>query len=89
MSWLDTPVSDDWETIAAGKSEYLALHLSEIIQEIEKDSKVEALSVEEKAAGLELLDKLVRFLTAANADLVLAINREGNCYQASANKEQP
>lgn len=85
MSWLDTPIADDWEAVAAGRSEYLALHLSEIVQEIEKESNVEVLSVEEKAVGLELLDKLIRFLTAANADLVLAVDRGSSLYKASDN----
>lgn len=53
------------------------------LQEIEKENNVEVLSVEEKATGLAILDKLIRFLTAANADLVLVVNRGDNLYKVS------
>ena len=95
MSWLKTPLGDDYETIAAGKHEHLAIYINEAFQKIKRENplsqrddelqKLEDSVAKDKEAGLEILYKLLCLLAYQKADLIVAVKTKGDCYQISDN----
>jgi transcriptional regulator with XRE-family HTH domain len=99
QAWLKTPVSDDPETILAGKLEYLRLYLTDAMRTIREKAGLtqaqlaEKLGVQQAAVSkLESalkdrkLDSVLHYLQVLDADLLMAVKQGNDLYQVSDNE---
>jgi len=99
QAWLKTPISDDPETILAGKLEYLRLYLTDAMRTIREKAGLtqaklaEKLGVQQAAVSkLESalkdrkLDSVLHYLQVLDADLLMAVKQGNELYQVSDNE---
>ncbi|WP_414527441.1 helix-turn-helix domain-containing protein [Nodularia chucula] len=99
QAWLQQQVSEDPEVILAGKLEYLRLYLTDAMREIRNKAGLtqaqlaEKLGVQQAAVSkLESalkeheLESVLHYLHALGADLLVAVKKEDELYQASDNE---
>jgi transcriptional regulator with XRE-family HTH domain len=99
QAWLQQKVSDDPEVILAGKLEYLRLYLTDAMREIRNKAGLtqaqlaEKLGVQQAAVSkLESalkeheLESVLHYLHTLGADLLVAIKKGDDLYQASDNE---
>ncbi|MFN6566735.1 helix-turn-helix domain-containing protein [Dendronalium sp. ChiSLP03b] len=99
QAWLQQKVSDEPEVILAGKLEYLRLYLTDAMREIRNKTGLtqaqlaEKLGVQQAAVSkLESalkeheLESVLHYLHALGADLLVAIKKGDDLYQASDNE---
>ncbi|MBH8577904.1 helix-turn-helix domain-containing protein [Nostocaceae cyanobacterium CENA369] len=99
QAWLQQKVSDDPEVILAGKLEYLRLYLTDAMREIRNKAGLtqaqlaEKLGVQQAAVSkLESalkeheLESVLHYLHALGADLLVAVKKGDELYQASDNE---
>ncbi|MCG6133629.1 MAG: helix-turn-helix domain-containing protein [Nostoc sp. LLA-1] len=99
QAWLQQKVSEDPEVILAGKLEYLRLYLTDAMREIRNKAgltqaqlaeklgvKQAAVSKLESALKEHELESVLHYLHALGADLLVAVKKEDELYQASDNE---
>jgi transcriptional regulator with XRE-family HTH domain len=99
QAWLQQKVSDEPEVILAGKLEYLRLYLTDAMREIRNKAgltqaqlaqklgvKQAAVSKLESALKEHELESVLHYLQALGADLMVAVKKGDDLYQASDNE---
>lgn len=76
MGWMSTELGDDSEVVQAGRDEYLALYLGDLLQN-------QGVNTSDRKAALEHASSLVEIIHKAGGSLHMTVEFNGETHQVT------